>query len=147
MTAFAQEEIQFEDAELRSVEEYQSLISSAADLLGKDQLHQALLKLVEVTDTGDETESYYREAEYLMGVALFRLGFSQSSYTYFERVLDAEPRHARYNDVLPWLVAVHRKTPGETLTLERMAEYEEAAYTKDLKSEINFYVLKKHCIR
>lgn len=144
MTAFAQEEIQFEDAELRSVEEYQSLISSATDLLGKDQLHEALLKLVEVTDTGDDTESYYRESEYLMGVALFRLGFSQSSYTYFERVLDAEPRHGRYNDVLPWLVAVHRKTPGETLTLERMAEYEEAAYPKDLKSEINFYVGQFH---
>jgi tetratricopeptide (TPR) repeat protein len=144
MTAFAQEEMQFEDAELRTVEEYQSLTASATELLGKDQHHEALLKLVEVTDTGDEAEGYYREAEYLMGVALYRLGFSQSSYTYFERVLDAEPRHARYNDVLPWLVAVHRKTPGETLTLERMAEYEEAAYNKELKSEINFYVGQFH---
>jgi len=141
---YAQEEMQFETTELRTVDEYTALIRQSEQLLNQEKLHESLLKLVEVTDTGEESESYYHEAEYLMGVALFRLGLYQSSYTYFERVMDADPPHPRYKDVLPWLVRIHRETPGETLTLERMAEYQESAYTPESRNEIHFYVGQFH---
>ena len=79
---FAQQEMQFETTELRTADEYNSLIRESEQLLAQEKLHEALLKLVEVVDTGDEAEAYFHEAEYFMGVALFRLGLYQSSYTY-----------------------------------------------------------------
>ncbi|HIA02394.1 MAG TPA: hypothetical protein EYN66_10860 [Myxococcales bacterium] len=144
-TSFAQDsnegkELSFEVTELRSAQEYQETIALAEQLLGANQFHEGLLQLVDVVETGDDSEEYYRDAEFLIGVGLFHLGLYQSSYSYFEKVLDAEPRHARYGEVLPWLVALHQKIPGESATLERMAEYEESAYPAELKDEIYFYV-------
>jgi tetratricopeptide (TPR) repeat protein len=148
-TALAQEmkegeELKFEVTELRSAQEYEGTISLAEQLLAANQFHEGLLELVDVVETGDDSEEYYRDAEFLIGVGLFHLGLYQSSYNYFEKVLDAKPRHARYSEVLPWMVALHQKIPGESATLERMAEFEESAYPAELKDEIYFYVGQFH---
>ena len=147
VTAGAQtppEKLEFEATELRSAEEYQQMVSGAEQLVSNKDYHEALLKLIDITETGDDVEAYYKDAEFLIGVVLYHLELYWSSYTYFERVLDAEPKHARYDEVLPWLVALHRKIPGETATLERMAEYPEATYPEQIRSEIHFYVGQFH---
>lgn len=113
-------------------------------MVGNGQHYEALLKVIETLETGDSNEPYYQDAEFLAGVVLFHLKLYQSSWTYFEKVLDAEPKSARYPDALPWLVALHQQIPGETATLERMAEYEESNYPADMKNEIYFYVGQFH---
>jgi len=138
------EEMTFETTELRSAEEYQNIVGQAEDLVAGNNFHEALLLLIDIVETGDDIEGYYRDAEFLIGVVLFHLDLFQSSYTYFEHVLDAEPKPARYDDVLPWLVAIHQKIPGEEATLERMAEYDAKVYPEQLKDEIYFYVGQFH---
>ncbi len=139
-----EEPMTFETTELRSTQEYQTLISQAEDLIAGEAFHEALLLLIDINETGDDVEAYYKDGEFLIGVCLYHLGLYQSSYTYFEKMLDAEPRPARYNDVLPWLVAIHQELPGEEATLERMAEYPESTYPEPLKDEIYFYVGQFH---
>ena len=129
---------------LRSDTELAQLVSAAEGQLGDGKFYEGLAKLIEVLDGGDDSAAYYHDAEFLTGVALFNLGYYRSSYLDCEKVLDAEPRAARYNDVLPWLVAIHEKIPGETATLERMAEFEESAYSAEIKDRINLYVGQFH---
>lgn len=138
------DETTFETTELRSTGEYQQLVSQAEDLIAGEAHHEALLLLIDIVETGDEVEAYYKDAEFLVGVALYHLNLYQSSYTYFEKVLDAETQPPRYNDVLPWLVAIHQQLPGEEATRERMAEFPQDVYPDQLKDEIYFYVSQFH---
>jgi hypothetical protein len=142
--AIATAQDEFETTELRSAEEYQQIIANTEIMVGNGQHYEALLKVIDILETGDSNEPYYQDAEFLAGVVLFHLKLYQSSWTYFEKVLDAEPKSARYPDALPWLVALHQQIPGETATLERMAEYEESNYPADMKNEIYFYVGQFH---
>ncbi len=140
--ASAQDE--FETTELRSAEEYQQIISSVETMVGNGQHYEALLAVIDILETGDSNEPYYQDAEFLAGVVLFHLKLYQSSWTYFEKVLDAEPRSVRYADTLPWLVALHQQIPGESATLERMAEYDQSTYPTEMRNEIYFYVGQFH---
>ncbi|MEC8022855.1 MAG: hypothetical protein VX223_02910, partial [Myxococcota bacterium] len=140
--ASAQDE--FETTELRSAEEYQQIISSVETMVGNGQHYEALLAVIDILETGDSNEPYYQDAEFLAGVVLFHLKLYQSSWTYFEKVLDAEPRSVRYTDTLPWLVALHQQIPGESATLERMAEYDQSTYPTEMRNEIYFYVGQFH---
>lgn len=142
--ATAQNNDKFEVQEIRSAQEYQQMVSVAETLVAAGDYYEALLKLIDVTETGDDQEAYFKDAEFLVGATLFHLNLYQSSYIYFEKVLDAEPQAARYNDVLPWLVALHQKIPGETATLERMAAYDVAVYPPEMNDEISFYVGQFH---
>ena len=135
--------MKFETTELRSAEEYQRMVAESEQLVAGNNFHEALLKLIDVLETGDDQEPYFKDTEFLVGVVLFHLELYQSSYAYLEKVLDAEQKPARYNDVLPWLVAIHQKIPGEN-TLERMAEYDESVYPETIKDEIYFYVGQFH---
>ena len=140
--ASAQDE--FETTELRSAEEYQQIIASTEDMVASGLYYEALLKTIDILETGDGSEPYYHDAEYLAGVVLFHLKLYQSSWTYFEKVLDAEPRSSRYVESLPWLVALHQQIPGETATLERMAEYDTEAYPEEMRNQIHFFVGQFH---
>ena len=138
------DELTFETTELRSAQEYQTMVLRAENLVAGNNFHEALLLLIDIVETGDDVEAYYKDSEFLIGVVLFHLGLYQSSYNYFEKVLDTEPKPDRYNDVLPWLIALHQKIPGEEQTLERTAEYEESVYPEPLRDEIYFYVGQFH---
>ena len=138
------DEIKLETTELRGVADYIKILGQSERMIAGGQHHEALLKLIDVVETGDDAEDYFRDAQYLLGVVLYHLGLYQSSYTFFEKVLDAPKRHRRYGEILPWLVAVHQKIPGETATLERMSEYPEASYPADVRDEIYFYVGQFH---
>jgi tetratricopeptide (TPR) repeat protein len=134
----------FETTELRSAQEYTQIVATSERMVTDGDHFEALLKLIDILETGDDQEPYYSNAQFLVGVVLFHLELYQASYMYFERVLDAETPSERYNDVLPWLVAVHQRIPGEESTLERMAEYDEAVYPEQLKNEIHFFVGQFH---
>jgi tetratricopeptide (TPR) repeat protein len=135
---------EFQAQALRSDAELAQLVAVAEGLLGDSKHIEALARLTEVIEGGDDTAAYFHDAEFLTGIALFHLGLYQSSSLYFEKVLDAEPQSARYPDVLPWLVAVHEKVPGEQATLERMADFDPATYPPDIKDRIYFYVGQFH---
>lgn len=138
------EPMQFETTELRSTEEYQRIVTQAEALVAGNNFFEALQMLIDAVETGDDSEPYYKDAEFLIGVVLYHLELYQSAYTYFERVLDADVKPARYDNVLPWLVAIHQKIPGEEGTLERMTEFDEAVYPEPLRDEIYFYVGRFH---
>ena len=135
---------EFQTTELKSDSELASQVTASEAMLGEGKYYEGLAKLAEVLDGGDDTAAYFQDAQYLTGVALFHLGLYQSSYLSFEKVLDVEPRAARYPEVLPWLVALHEKIPGEQATLERMADYDEATYPVEIKDRIHFYVGQFH---
>ena len=58
--------MQFEVTELKSAEEYQSVIAEAEQLLAGNQFHEGLLALVDVVETGDDCKDV---VEYLQNIA------------------------------------------------------------------------------
>ncbi len=138
------DEVKLEARDVKSADEYQKTIDATQDLIASGEHAAALVRLVDVLDTGDDSEPYFGDAQFMIGVTLYHLGLFQSSYSNFEKVLDLDPKHRRYPEVLPWLVALHRQIPGETATLERLAEYKEDFYPAELKDEVYYYVGQFH---
>lgn len=98
------------------------------------------VKFWQILQTGSDIEPYYKAAEYELGVSLFRLGFYQSSYAYFERIADGGETHPHYADTLRWLLDLHRQNPGDMSTIEKMSLYDPTTFPADIADELNFYV-------
>jgi tetratricopeptide (TPR) repeat protein len=109
-------------------------------LSSQGRYYDAALVYHKILAEGEEASSYFQEAQYEMGVALYELKFYVSSFGYFDRVVDTGTSHSRYVDALPWLVRIHRQLPGETNTLFRMSAYDPAQYPAEYSEEISFYV-------
>jgi hypothetical protein len=119
-------------------------VNEGKKLSSQGRYVDAALVFERVLSQGSETQSAYQEAQYEMGVALFKLGLPVSAFTYFDRVGEVGDSHVRYLDTLPWLLAVHQALPGETSSLLRMAAYPVTAYPARDADEISFYVGQFH---
>jgi tetratricopeptide (TPR) repeat protein len=120
------------------------VLNEGKRLASQGRYYDATLLFNKILSEGDETQDYYQEAQYELGVALFELKLFVSSFGYFDRVVEVGPQHLRYTLSLPWLTRIHRQLPGETNTLARMAGYPVETYPPDLADEINFYVGQHH---
>ena len=126
--------------QVRSPKEYLDLLEQARKLRAQGQPYEAVDRLSEVLAEGYEEEAYYQEAQFEMGKTLFQLGMYQSSYTQFERIVDTGPTHPHYVETIDWLLKLHRAVPGDTTTLEKMAEYDPMLYPPSAANEIRFLV-------
>jgi tetratricopeptide (TPR) repeat protein len=113
-------------------------------LSNQGRYYDAALVYHKILSEGDESQPYFREAQYEMGVALFNQKLFVSAFNYFDRVAELGAEHPRYRDALPWFVKIHRELPGETNTLFRMAYYPPEVYPADMVEEISFYVGQYH---
>ncbi|MFT5433563.1 MAG: hypothetical protein ACI9OJ_004269, partial [Myxococcota bacterium] len=83
LTSLAQgNDDKFEVQELRSAQEYQQIVQVAETLVNAGDYYEALLKLIDVTEAGDDSEAYFKDAEFVIGATLFHLNLYQSSYIY-----------------------------------------------------------------
>lgn len=116
------------------------VLTEGKRLASQNKYYDAAVVFHKIIAEGDETQPYYQEAQYELGVTLFKLNLFISAFGYFDRIADTGPSHIRYKDTLPWLLKVHRELPGETNSLFRMASYPVDLYPSDTAEEISFYV-------
>ncbi len=92
----------------------------------------------QIMRVGSDVERYFKEAEFELGVNLYKLGFFQSAFLMFERIADAGSSHPHYVDTLRWLLHLQRKMPGDQATLEKLASYDPEAYPDDIADEVAY---------
>jgi tetratricopeptide (TPR) repeat protein len=73
-------------------------------------------------DTGDDLGNR-QIAKYHLAIALYRLGFPHSSYSFFSEIAD-EPTHARYDETLLWLAKLVGELPEPAEIVERIGKYD-----------------------
>jgi len=110
----------------RTADDFRRMVEFADTLAGQRKHVEACVKYRQVLRAASEFERPYQDAEFAMGRSLFALGFYQSAFAYFERIVEAGDTHPHYAAVLPQLLALHRKVPGDMSTLEKMARYDPA---------------------
>lgn len=120
------------------------VLNEGKRLSAQGKYYDAALVFNRILEEADETEQFFQEAEYELGVALYKLEFYVSAFGYFDRVVDTGSEHVRFQQTLPWLAKIHRKLPGEKNTLFRMVSYPAEAYPPTLADELNFYVGQYH---
>lgn len=118
---------------------FQIVLNEGKRLSSQGKYYDAALLFHKILSEADEADPWYQEAQYEMGVALFNLGLYVSAFGYFDRVADRGEEHIRYRQALPWLVRIHRVTPGERSTLFRMVSYPLDAYPPEMSDELSFY--------
>ncbi len=118
---------------------FQIVLNEGKRLSGQGKYYDAALLFHKILSEADESEPWYQEAQYEMGVALFNLGLYVSAFGYIDRIADRGEEHIRYRHALPWLVRIHRMIPGERSTLFRMAAYPLDAYPPEMTDELAFY--------
>lgn len=117
---------------------FQIVLNEGKRLASQGKYYDAALLYHRILSEADESEPWFQEAQYEMGVALFNLGLYVSAFGYFDRVADRGEEHIRYRHALPWLVKVHRVLPGERNTLFRMVAYPLEAYPPEMTDELSF---------
>ena len=120
------------------------VLNEGKRLSSQGKFYDAALVFHKILAEGEESASYFQEAQYELGVALFQLKFFVSSFGYFDRVCDVGPQHVRFKETLPWLLKIHRELPGETNSMFRMASYPVDAYPPDIAEEISYFVGQYH---
>jgi len=120
------------------------VLNEGKRLLSQEKYYDAALVFNRIMEEADEAEQVFQEAQYEMGVALYKLDLHVSSFGYFDRVVDLGKGHVRYEQTLPWLARIHRKLPGEKNTLFRMVSYPSELYPPAMADELNFYVGQYH---
>lgn len=119
---------------------FKFLLKEGEKLFNEKRYYDACLTFHKILSDGDENESYYKKAQYLLALGLYNLKLYLSSYTYFDRIVEDGAKHPNYMDTLRYLIYIHRELPGDTSVLARMADYPKELYPEDLANEINFFV-------
>jgi len=118
---------------------FTGLLEQGRSLRGSGAPRDAYTKFAQILHQGDDFEAYYQEAQYAISLTLFDMGLFQAALTMIERIIEL-PSHSRYRDTLQWLVRLHRKLPGNTSVLERIASFPPTFYPEALVDEINYIV-------
>ncbi len=120
------------------------VVNEGKKLSSQGKFAEAALVFDRVLSQGDDKQAAYQEAQYEMGIALFKLGLPVSAFTYFDRIGEVGSDHIRFQETLPWLLSIHKALPGETSSLLRMAAYPVNMYPADVADEVSFYVGQYH---
>lgn len=143
--AYAQAETQTQQAQAAESaagrpSAFQVLLNEGKRLSAQGKYYDAAIVFHKILTEAQESDEWYQEAQYEMGVALYNLGLYVSSFGFFDRVAERGEEHIRYRQALPWLIRIHRLLPGERTTLLRMASYPADAYPPDMVDELLFYL-------
>lgn len=120
------------------------LLSEGQYLSDNGYWYEACVAYNGIIERGEESEGYYRQAQFGIAENLLKLGLAYSAFTYLARIVDAGPGHPRYADVLPQLVEIHRLLPGLQSVREYIASYPPETYPADLKDEAAFIAALFH---
>jgi hypothetical protein len=115
------------------------LLRDGVKLADEKRHYDACLLFHKIVTDGDENENYFKEAEFELAKNLFNLKLYISSFSYFDRIVEAGASHPRYKDTLSYLLEIHKALPGDTSSLVMLAEYPESIYPPDLADQIHFY--------
>ncbi len=109
---------------------------------------QELYKVV-AKQTRDDRKNRQR-AEFVMGKALFQMGYFAASLAYFDRIVSVGGSHAFHPPTLKWLAALSRVLPETAGILEKIGTYEESALEQKVLNEVRdelYYLLGRHFFR
>jgi tetratricopeptide (TPR) repeat protein len=115
-------------------------VTRAQQLLDSKKPLEALSELTRVTDGGDPDAPYYQELEFTMGRALVDLELYQAAFTWFERIAEQGDSHPRFVETIDWFLKLQQAVPGDTASLERLAEYDPLLYPPGPANTIRFLV-------
>ena len=93
-----------------------------------------------IVDAANPADALVQEANYLLGVALFRAGLHQAALVRFEPIIEASTSHPKYRQVLPYLLKIARSASAEPNVLEKIAQYDPSTYPPDFADELHFLV-------
>jgi outer membrane protein assembly factor BamD (BamD/ComL family) len=105
---------------------------------GNDAL--AAQRFKDLLAQGGKGTAVGQEAQFQLGVALFKLGLLQSAFTAFEPVVDAGAAHPRYLATLGYLLGIARQTGNDPSVMLRISEYPPEVYPADDADELHFLV-------
>ena len=97
-----------------------------------------------VSREGDaEAEKFRQKAEYMLGRALYQLGYYQSALTFFDRIVEAGTDHRYYRATHKMLYLIYKKL-GDPKIVEKVALYDRADYDPRFRDDLMFTVGKHH---
>lgn len=67
----------------------------------------ASLKFFRVVDRMSESK-WRAQAEYLLGLSLFRMGYMRAAQHYFSKIIEAGPAHVQYRNAIVYLIRISR---------------------------------------
>ena len=76
-------------------------------------------------ESHDTSDTILFRAEYELAKTLYQMRLFYASLYFFDEIVSYGPDHPLFIATLPWLLRLHRRLPGETHMLERIAQYTE----------------------
>ncbi len=120
------------------------LLEEGRRLATEGRTLDAALVFQRIVAQSSDDDAGVREAQYDMGVALFELGLHAAAYGFFDRIAEIGSSHPKYYHILPWLVRIHDRIPGETSSLARMSMFPPNQYPPEVANDINLHVGQYH---
>ena len=89
-----------------------------------------------VAAAGDpEAEKFRQKAEYMLGRALYQLGYYQSAMSYFDRVVDEGAEHRYYKATHKMLYLIYKKLADPGI-VEKLSRYDRADYDERFRDDL-----------
>jgi len=90
-----------------------------------------------------EAEKFKQKAEYMLGRALYQLGYYQSAMSFFERIVEAGTEHRYFRATHKMLYLIYKKL-GDPQIVDKISLYERADYDPRFRDDLLFTVGKYH---
>jgi tetratricopeptide (TPR) repeat protein len=125
------------------------VLDRALKLYDSNELYSSTIELFKVIEgeSGDSPANK-QKAEFWMGKALYKLTYYSSALNYFDRIVEAGPAHAHYNETLKWLASLSREVAESSGILDKIGKYDrrelEQPALESVRDELYFLLGKFH---
>jgi tetratricopeptide (TPR) repeat protein len=125
-------------AALLAGEDFAKLLEEGRALMERGDAQGACPQFFYILKHGQDTETYFRLAEFELARCLDARNLPLSAYVYLSRVVDAGKAHPGYLASIALLLKLSDALEGDTSLTERMAQFDENDVPAELRDRVNY---------